>query len=139
MSDLKQKESYLLSELAGVRSAISGLSKARAALELTELPSNSAKGTFYRNVSIKRGAITFLRSRGEPQGSTEIARALIAGGYRSTSRAFYRTVFNVLAAACAKKSSELVKTDAGFGLREWSRTNSTALRPIVQRKDSISR
>jgi hypothetical protein len=137
--DLKQKETYLLTELAGVRSAIAGLSKARAALDPADRTSTSDASTAYRTMSIKRGAIKFLRSRGEPQGSTEIARALIAGGYRSTSKAFYRTVFNVLVAACAKKTSELVKTEAGFGLQEWSRTEPAGLRSIVRKKDGISK
>jgi hypothetical protein len=132
LSELKQKESELLVQLTGVRAAIAGISKARTVTEPSNWISRPGSDTTYRNLGIKRASIEVLRLRGRPLGSTEIANALIAGGYRSTSRKFYRTVYNVLKADLKKEASEIVKTEEGWALREWTEVK----RPPAERKKS---
>ena len=120
LSELKRKESELLHELAGVRAAIAGISKARTVTDPSNWISGSGDEAPYRNLSIKRASIEVLRLQGKPLGNTEIAKALAAGGYRSTSEQFHRTVFNVLKTASKKETSEIVKIDGGWALREWT-------------------
>jgi hypothetical protein len=73
----------------------------------------------YRGMSTKMAATKYLREKGEPAGSTEIAKALIKGGITTTSKLFHRTVDNILSTAAKRKHSELVKIGKQWGLLEW--------------------
>lgn len=62
-------------------------------------------------------AIDFLRSSGMPQETGAISRGLLAGGFRTESKSFYRTVYNTLNSNLEKAISR--GKDGRWGLKEW--------------------
>lgn len=53
-----------------------------------------------------------------PKSAREIAEALVAGGFTTTSKDFSNTVFSVLSRE-HKQDGVIVKVNTGFGLPEW--------------------
>ena len=53
-----------------------------------------------------------------PRTAREIAEALTAGGFKTTSKSFNNTVFSVLFRE-NKQEGVIVKVNKGFGLAEW--------------------
>jgi hypothetical protein len=75
----------------------------------------------YRDVGTKIAAIEYLRRKGSPAGATEIARALVEGGKKTSSKAFNRTVDNTLEKAAKKQNPAVEKIEGEWALKEWRR------------------
>jgi hypothetical protein len=80
----------------------------------------STSVTDYAGMGTKMAAINFLRQRGRPARTVEIARALLEGGKSTTSKKFYRTVFNTLTEAAKTKKTEIAKNGNVWVLKEWN-------------------
>jgi hypothetical protein len=72
----------------------------------------------YRGMTIAQATLKFLRSKGEPQLTGDIARALRSGGIGSTSRNMYRTVYNTLNNRM-DRHQDITKEGPKWGLAEW--------------------
>jgi hypothetical protein len=73
----------------------------------------------YREMGTKQAAIKYLKSKRNPAGATEISKALLAGGKQTVSKAFHRTVDNVLSHAAKKKVPEVRKINGKWALTDW--------------------
>jgi hypothetical protein len=122
VADLRNQAKGLIQQAKELNDKADQLESARAILVEFAPPStvNVVRGRFY-DIPIKRAAIMYLREVGEPMGTTEIANALVEGGIETESKAFYRTLFNVLTTAASRKNNpEVIKMGAGWGLPEWT-------------------
>ncbi len=71
----------------------------------------------YRGMTIADAAIKFLKAKGAPQGTSEIATALRLGGIGSNSKNMYRTVYNTLSGRM-DKHQDIAKNGGKWRLAE---------------------
>lgn len=74
----------------------------------------------YFGLSLVAATVKYLKLSPErrPKTSREISDALIAGGFKTTSKDFYNTVFSVLNRE-DKNEGPIAKVNNAWGLAEW--------------------
>lgn len=75
--------------------------------------------TVYRTMTLGDAAVHFLRSRGRPQSTGAIVRALRSGGTSSKSKNLYTTAYNTLTDRAKRANPTLVRMGTLWGLAEW--------------------
>lgn len=91
-------------------------------------------------LGIVDAAKKYLGMTRRPQSSKEIATALVQGGFHTTAKDFYNTVFGVLSREW-KNNGEIVKVNKEWGMAEWypglRRGTKTSKGPIEEALDTI--
>jgi len=83
----------------------------------TGVLSISAPDAFF-GLGLIEAAKKYLAAAKAPRSAKEIAQALVAGGFTTTSKDFNNTVFSVLSRE-NKQDGGIVKVNTGWGLPEW--------------------
>jgi hypothetical protein len=73
----------------------------------------------YTGMPIRLAAIKYLRDKGSPAGTAVIADELQSGGIETTSKYFYRTLFNILTQASRRQKPIIRKEGDKWRLTEW--------------------
>lgn len=118
LADMEAKRDAMNAAIDGMRLMLGLTSGVQSARTLTPLEVTIENGTFF-GMSLPDAAGKYLRMTPKVLRTTkEIADALEMGGFETSSKRFFNTVFNALTRYTAPEGT-FVKVGGKWGLLEW--------------------
>lgn len=115
LADLRERRSKIDAAIEAIEQLVMGQPRESGVTRKLKHPASTEveDDTFFK-LSTPDAAEKYLRMRGKPSGTREIAKALIEGGFETSAKNFYANLYTALG-----RSDAFVKVGKKWGLAEW--------------------